>query len=71
VGAKHCANIVTGIMTAFGEENFGEHLKILLRIANIYYITEFKHSENLIFRNTADTNIKNVRYIFQVCTVPQ
>jgi hypothetical protein len=37
---------------------FGERLTILLRTANLYYITEFKHSENLVFRNTAVTNIK-------------
>jgi hypothetical protein len=24
----------------------------------MYYVTEFKHSENSIFRNPADTNIK-------------
>jgi hypothetical protein len=39
-------------------ENFGEYLKIVLRTTNIYYVTEFNHSENSIFRNTAVTNIK-------------
>jgi hypothetical protein len=44
VGAEHDANIITAIVTIFGErENFGEHLNILIDIAIIYYITEFKH----------------------------
>jgi hypothetical protein len=58
VGTEHGANIITGIMTTFGGKNFGEQLKIFIRFANKYYITEFKHSKNSIFRNTADTNIK-------------
>jgi hypothetical protein len=37
-------------------ENFGEHLKILIDISIIYYITQFKHSEISIFRKTAVMN---------------
>jgi hypothetical protein len=82
VGADHDANIITAIMTTPKRENFGEHLKMLIDNAIIYYITEFKHSENSIFRYTALTNIRRKYiyiyiyiytsiYIFQVCTVGQ
>jgi hypothetical protein len=53
-------------------ENFGEHYKIVLDIAIIYYISEFKYPEISIFRNTAVTNIRKYQtYVIQVCTVGQ
>jgi hypothetical protein len=58
VSAKHDANIIMKIVNNIRRENFGEHLKILTDIAIIYYITEFKHPEISIFRNTAVTNIR-------------
>jgi hypothetical protein len=38
-------------------ETYGEHHKILIDIAIIYYIAEFKHSEGSALRNAAVTNI--------------
>jgi hypothetical protein len=57
VGAKHDAYIITAIVTIFGERKFRRSLKILIDVAIIYYITEFKHPEISILRNTAVTNI--------------
>jgi hypothetical protein len=58
VGAKQGANIMTGIMTTFGE-------RISENIAIIYYITEFKHSKSSVFRNTAvRLGSKNKRVLF-------
>jgi hypothetical protein len=71
VGAKHGENVITGIMTTFEGRKIGEQLKILIDIAIIYYITEFKHSERSILGNTALTTLENIRYIFKVCTVAQ
>jgi hypothetical protein len=72
VGAEHGANIITAMVTIFGERKFGEHLKILICIEIIYYITEFKHPKISIFLNTAVTNIRKYHtYVNQVCTVGQ
>jgi hypothetical protein len=72
VDAENFANIITAIVQYSERENFGEHLKILIDIAIIYYITEFKHPEISIFRNTAVTNIRKYQtYLIQVCTVGQ
>jgi hypothetical protein len=62
VGAKQGENIITGIMTNNNNNNseretLGEHLRILIDIAITCYITEFIHSESLIFQNTAVMNI--------------
>jgi hypothetical protein len=38
-------------------ENFGEHLKILIDIATIYYITEFEHPEISIISAYARNNL--------------
>jgi hypothetical protein len=56
VGAEYGANIITVIVTIFGDA---------VDIAIIYYITEFMHPEISIFRNTAVTNV------IQVFTVGQ
>jgi hypothetical protein len=69
VGAENFASIITAIVTTFAVRKFGERLKILIDIAIIYYITEFKHPEISIFRNTAITNIRKYpTYVIQVCT---
>jgi hypothetical protein len=70
VGAENFASIITAMVNNIRRENFGEHLKILIYIAVIYYITEFKHPEISIFRNTAVTNIRKYQtYVIQVCTI--
>jgi hypothetical protein len=68
VGAEHGANIITGIDKIFGERKFSKNTLIAI----IYNITEFKHPEISIFRNTAVTNIRKYQtYVIQVCTVGQ
>jgi hypothetical protein len=72
VGDENFASIITAIVTTFGERTFRRTLEILMDIVIIYYITEFKHPEISIFRNTAITNIRKYRtYVIQACTVEQ
>jgi hypothetical protein len=72
VGTEHGADIITAVVTVFGERKFRRNLKMLIDIAIIYYITEFMHLDISIFGNTAVTNIRKYQtYVMQVCTVGQ
>jgi hypothetical protein len=69
VGAEHGANIITAIVKYSERVKLGEHLKMLIDIAIIYYITEFMPPEISISRDTAVTNIRKYQtYIIHVCT---
>jgi hypothetical protein len=72
-GGVNMVQILVRQLLQYSEgEHFGEHFKILIYIAVIYYITEFRHPEISIFRNTAVTNIRKYQtYVIQVCTVGQ
>jgi hypothetical protein len=72
VGAEHGANIITAIVTIFGERTFQRKFEYFNRHCDYCYTTVFKHPEISIFRNTAITNIRKYQeYIVKVCTVEQ
>jgi hypothetical protein len=62
VGAEHCENIIKAIVQYSEREDFLKHLKILIEIAVIYNLEEFKYTEISIFRNTAVKYIRKSRH---------